>query len=1755
MKLTQYRGVTSLWMAGLVFLAGVASPNTVRAELPVSQLPLHISAAQDAAPLNMLVMGKDHKNYYEAYNDASDLNGDGQLDVGYKPDDIEYYGYFNSSVCYVWNAGGSRFDPAASAGGSNGKQCSGSGHWSGDFLNYLTTGRLDALRKVLYGGWRQVDSATQTVLQGAFFPQDAHSWGKEYQSINRDGFDISQYAPLGQPDQGNYHLFAVTTLADNTAPLLRVLENSPFRVWNWVSIEGPVADNTCFTAGGEATACIGTQSPPGNPASRSAFDALESNYAIAANQLGGDVVRNTINCNSNDCNPNGSDDHYMSIAVGAFRIADSNQAAGTFEFEIRGDDAIDFELRTNTNWGNSAGRVARTGCYNGRGFNDACTGSGENVGFTVTASLARNTTYHFKFRHMEGTGGDGYRLRWRKESGNRAFDWAVFDASSNHNNNVDAASNARIRPTFRFYNLTPSSGGGRSDYAVRVLACPSTAAWREANCKSYGSGGNTVYKPTGILHDFGESERMYFGLLTGSQMNNTEGGVLRRNLSSFADEINPATGQFLTNVNGIARTLDSFRMIGGGYGDKTRTRDHGGNWDWNRGTGNCPSFGDRALNNGECRMWGNPIGEMMFETLRYYAGAEAATPGYISLTGNNGVVAGAGEETTLGLSREEWKDPYKPAAEGGLGFLSCSKPVMTVISDINPSYDSSVPGNAWNNSSFDLPASISDFEMQTLGQRMWNSEFGAGSRSAFIGQVGAGATDGAPTAKSVSSFGNIRGLSPEEPSKEGSFSSSLVSFYSWTKDGGINELSNENIRTYSVALASPLPRIEFPINGQTVTLVPFAKTASGTFGMGSRKPTNTIVDFYVQEYNNFPGQEVDASVNEGRPKAVFRINYEDVEQGNDHDMDAIVRYEVTANANNTVEVKLTSEYAAGSANQVMGYVISGTTNDGVYLEVRDVDSPTCRRIDNATCSGGYMPYALNTPPGRDPGFCVDNTSNECGLLPTVATRVFTPDTGASGVVTLRDPLWYAAKYGGFNDLDGNGLPNTPAEWDEDGDGNPDNYFLVTNALSLKEALEKAFNKILADSRSSGGTAASGSRHNDGFLAYVPEYDTRDWTGDIKAYRVNRSNGSLVLPPVWSVAGKLATVDADDRDIYFVDKSGGTGSGTLREFQSSNLGADADVQAAALGFNPPSAAGDMDEVVAYLRGDQSLEVSDPNNGTGRFRKRGSRLGDILGSQPTILATGSYGYSMLPLDEGGGYNADGTLAEGGYVKFVEWKKERTPVAFVGANDGMLHAINASNTEGGGEELFAIIPNSVMRNLHLLTDTNYAASHRYFVDGSPEQGDAFLGGEWKTVVLAPMGAGGSSILALDATNPAEDGAVLMWEFEHPDLGLTIGRPRIARWNGEWVAIFGNGYNAAGSDDSSRNQAFLFIVDLETGELMHRIQLGDQGTEAVPNGLATTFPVDLDRDSDVDLVYAGDYYGNLWRISLKDYGVTDALDAVRLYEGELGEDGLPTLPITGGVNATYHPARGQMVLFGTGKYFLEGDNAAATDSDPVNAFFGVWDDPLADSGTYPLEKSDLQMQSFVEENGVRTVTGGPVNWNGAGGEAKQFGWYINLPDPGERFVGIPEVSLGRVIFTSFIAEGDECAPGGYNWLNVLSTTSGMGVIGTGRGGGDGVGSIMLPSDGGGGPAPTPPTVTLPPESACDPATDPDCEAPEPPAEECDPSDEDCTPDCDPDTGECGTIDFSARGCETRVGVLTHLGIIDFDSFSCGRQSWKQFH
>ncbi|WP_425358613.1 PilC/PilY family type IV pilus protein [Syntrophotalea carbinolica] len=1463
-------------------------------------------------------MGRDHKLYYEAYNDASDLNNDGKLDIRYDPA-IEYFGYFDSYKCYEYDGSASpaRFDPSSV---SADKTCSGSNEWSGDFLNYLTTARIDALRKVLYGGYRSVDTATETVLERSHVPQDAHSWGKEYASVAVDGYDIQDYTPLALPDSGNRHLFGNTTLrADDTIPRLRVLPNSSHRIWEWVSKEQPVLDSSLESSGTSYT---------GYPASHSAYEDLVNQFATASHLQGSQ----SVSLIDGSGNPFGSDDYYLTVFKGYLVVS----TAGTYSFSVNGDDAVEVLVD---------GTVV-TGWYSGHGASSTVPPSG--VG---TISLGSGN-HKVEFRHQEASGSDSYELWWSgPDSGSS---WQI----------VPAASYSGLIQSV--YDVS-TSNSVITDYAVRVEVCKS--GMLESNCRQYTDASSVDhYKPAGLLQEYGEDDQMLFGLLTGSYTKNTSGGVLRKKMGSFSDEVDAETGQF-TSVNGIVKTIDKLRTIGFSTG-----------YTYNQ---NCGWITTRPINDGECRMWGNPIAEMMYEGVRYFSGKGSPTSAFdIASSGN--------DDATLGLPLASWDDPF---AEGNNEY--CAKPFQLIISDINPSYDTGqLPGSYFNSFSGD----VSDLDVDSLGQKIWGHEYGS-DQKIFIGQSGS-VYDGAPTPKAAESFGSVRGLAPEEPTKHGGYYAGSISLFANQND--ISDAEEEQkMTTFAVALASPLPQIKIPVGDSTITLVPFAKSVGGysiNATQGSFQPTNSIVDFYVESLSSTSGK--------------FRINFEDVEQGADHDMDAIVEYTYEVIDSDTVKINVESTYAAGSIIQHMGYVISGTTADGTYLEVRDVDTTEASDPD----------YFLDTPPGGTIGVDWDDDKP----LPLTASRSFKV-SGNNSAFFLKNPLWYAAKYGNFKDLDENGLPDD-GEWDADSDGQPDNYFLVTNALTLTDQLSEAFSEILGMTSSAAAIATNSTRLDTDTLIYQARFESGDWFGQLLAYPVNE-DGSVGLP-VWDAAELLPL--PINRDIYTLNPDvSGTPQGvpftwtTTTELHTT--------QQALLNQNGSGAVDGLGkERLNYLRGDQSEE----QKYGGPFRNRDSVLGDIVNSDPWFVGTQNYGYGDLPDLEGSTYLS--------YRESAVYQN-RPKMLYVGANDGMLHAFDAGN----GEEKFAYVPLGVFPNLSALTDPTY--EHQMYVDGSPRATDAYIDisgdsiPEWRTVLVGTLGAGGKSVFALDVTEPdsfTEDN--ILWEYADTDLGYTIGQAYIVRMaNGRWAAVFGNGYN------STNYTAALYIVDLETGALIKKIDTGT-GSSAQPNGLATPAPVDYDGDRIVDAIYAGDLHGNMWKFDVSATNINSWVIALKkgstymplfTAKGPSGE----IQPITSRPNVGYGPNGNSvevMVYFGTGQYFEKFDNVVGTNP-PVQSFYGIRDSRDNNAQIAETDRSVLVEQSIlVELNAfdydLRVISDYDVVY---GSDVK--GWYMDMVSPingaeGERVVDSPLLIGDHLVYTSVVPSGNPCEFGGTGWLYEVDPLTG---------------------------------------------------------------------------------------------------------------------
>src|SRR3954447_10479924 len=161
-----------------VLLTTLLDSNAVAAPLAISDVPVFLNAT-NAEPLVMLALSNDEQLYHKAYTDFDDVDGDGAIDSTYK-DTINYYGYFDPGKCYSYSGAldSGSFGPTAVAGGTNGHSCNGSsggGRWSGNFLNWASMSRMDALRRVLFGGFRSTDTSGATTLERAFIPSDNHA--------------------------------------------------------------------------------------------------------------------------------------------------------------------------------------------------------------------------------------------------------------------------------------------------------------------------------------------------------------------------------------------------------------------------------------------------------------------------------------------------------------------------------------------------------------------------------------------------------------------------------------------------------------------------------------------------------------------------------------------------------------------------------------------------------------------------------------------------------------------------------------------------------------------------------------------------------------------------------------------------------------------------------------------------------------------------------------------------------------------------------------------------------------------------------------------------------------------------------------------------------------------------------------------------------------------------------------------------------------------------------------------------------------------------------------------------------------------------------------------------------------------------------------------------------------------------------------------------------------------------------------------
>jgi len=573
------------------------------------------------------------------------------------------------------------------------------------------------------------------------------------------------------------------------------------------------------------------------------------------------------------------------------------------------------------------------------------------------------------------------------------------------------------------------------------------------------------------------------------------------------------------------------------------------------------------------------------------------------------------------------------------------------------------------------------------------------------------------------------------------------------------------------------------------------------------------------------------------------------------------------------------------------------------------------------------------------------------------------------------------------------------------------FFSSDTPDALKNSFEKILSLVEAATPTASALATNSTRTSGSTRVFQARFDTRDWSGQLYALEVNPVSGS-VSGPVWNAASVLPSHSA--RRIYSHDGSRGV------NFAWSNLTSS---QKDALKQSDGETVGS--QRLNWLRGDHSLEQRYIG---GMFRNRTSFarnydgstsntrsewvLGDIIASDPVYLGAEDQHYDQLPA---------GSAGKSSYAAYVADKKSREPMLYVGANDGMLHAFRASD----GVEQFAVIPTSVFPRLHLLTSPDYI--HRYYVDGSPGAGDAYLNGAWKTVLVSGLRAGGKSVFAVDATRPTEDVPTrFMWEFNadesDKDMGYSYSQPQVVRLNdGNWAAVFGNGYN------SENKGVHLYVVRLSDGVLLKKITALASDSD---NGLSTPTLVDSDGDRIADVAYAGDLKGNLWKFDLKSASAS-SWTAAKLFTAQDGSGNAQ--PIT--VQPTTSKGDGGFWVFlGTGR-LLAKDDIGASAMSAKQSFYGLWDNGLSISGRNALVEQKVTDTTSKNGMSLRITSDNAVDL------ASKRGWYMDLPESGERVIAeattvVDNVNSkdNRIIFTTAIPSADPCSAQGSSWLMELS-------------------------------------------------------------------------------------------------------------------------
>lgn len=1512
-------GIALAMLAGVSAFPAFAADTVATKDLEIGTKPLYVGSS-DLPMLIMLILSKDHTMFTEAYTDANDIDGDGRIDYYFKPE-INYYGIFDSNLCYAYS--NNLFFPVKVA--NKGLYTSGTrqlgfwycdndnAQWSGNLLNYVTTSRMDAVKRVLIGGERQtsggqpsginrLDTASvngsrpEVIIGHTYITPDAHSWGKAVtSSYYHDNYKAGSVAPtlcnfMPREYTSDSKCSAGTSLSDSnfsegSSVFLGVKDNT-------LIVSYPQLYNDHYAIGSlDRYSYLGEVGLTDKQTNYLMYHAWIWNWA--SRESGGAGKSNILG------------DKFDTQTEGVQNLTGIRK----------------FMLQTIPCPSDDAPYFNKTGYDRDESVCHPYTASGSGRKYYVPEGLVQQRAHDNEA--LFGLITSGYLNKYNVSNG--VVRSPVHNVSEELNSD---GSFGKSKDAAAVCNGTNgSSCGVLSTLNSLIVSGYSHAKGNWGTC----FGNYVTWNP------------FFNRTLSCPMWGNPLGAMLKASLDYFNGGVTSQKVAPETLGNDLQENviIDSVSRAPSPYSQK-KNGELVYNSDCQNAINLVLSEEDNTHDN--VKTTSNPAGYNYISEVSMPADIAAAVD---AIGDKEGITGG-----TYFIGKNNSNDSDGESFYNGITTLKTVRKLSSVAglapTGANDFGDYSMAGVALMSAGNKIDADVS--EIRTACKR---GEDGCikGTSNVLLTTVVSMAPS-VPRFRIISDSGQKVEIAPVCITilKNDTFDSTKHSVPGFPKGYYYNK---KNSYQTCPIVDFYMDYVRYGDNNNPVDMSFRINYEDSTYG------TDWDEDAIIQYHLRFNKDQSKALVSaygyysDGYASQHFGYSVSGVDVGK-RDCDGRVSFLNKWNTKNTgchpnwgtnTFFDIAKPLNDSSANS---YPIDGIDQPGIDYQ-HNPDGSLVKVVLTYKDQMRYMNYEdangnILFDRHWDPNSSARTADQvEGGTVIPVLRKEFFPsvtrqfDLLPAGEKSpyLPSPSLLAAKYG-YGRIQPTKL-NTVTGFEE-----PSNYYYVNDASKLASQLKSAMESIRSDARRV-ATAASYSNTNifdtgngtTNSNYYQATFEEHNWTGELISYKVTVSGGDTKIDTSaqrWRAGKALfaqlgyldgntdaksdarlsANFDSSKRNIFIEDKDGmlhlfkfctssevsdgsaGEDSGSLECINQDMTEKFLTGSGSAIGlsqFIKGDVAAQNDIVkrfVEYMRGDRSFEadeykqitdyVKNAVSGKGYtdefrgFRSRGSRSEYKASSPTTLIGDIS---SSTPV-----YGSDASGNE--FVIF-------------GANDGMIHVVSDKT----GQELLAIIPYNMIGKLAHFADPSFESEHLQYVDGTTNVFSYQSGQNAKRVLaLGTYGNGAKGGYALDLSDLSSvvdgDGnmkpltdttkiqSFLKWEFDDSNnayVGKMMRAPKVFTYHTDeenaktrLYAVYGNGYNSTAANGGPA----LIFVDVLKGKFVNTIYPDDETVSSTSSseplwsgeykdGMAEPAVFDSDNDGNPDYIYAGDLHGNMYRLSLR--------------------------------------------------------------------------------------------------------------------------------------------------------------------------------------------------------------------------------------------------------------------------------------------------